>query len=217
MLILQYGYDILHYNQVEDSQMVMTKEEAEPLLRSYQSVFREIVSTAWKEYISIFSEDIRCDTDPRTRASFVFDRMVKHARRLFDGKKGVRIDNQGDIFLVVLYEKLAIRFKKLNKDKRSRNYPTQQTIDFYEQLGLPNMPTKATRLVVGYQLNNLETEIEAILIVCPNGSGNAWYIELGSASMADIVEMPKDQTERKAFVRARIKEQKAEGMNDKGH
>jgi len=40
---------------------------------------------------------------------------------------------------------------------------------------------KSTRVVTGYKLNELQTAIEQIAVICPNGNKLEWVIEIPDA------------------------------------
>lgn len=169
---------------------MLSHAEAETILDPYKGLLREVVDSAWRDYCSLRNNIPHVFT-PRTRASIIHDFMVSHARNKLAGIKGVRLLDVGGLFLVEINEKILIRFKKLNDDKMPNNIPTQQALDFMEQLELPGMP-HIIRLVVGYELNKLQTGIQAISVTCPRGTKKEWHFELEGVvtEVADIVELP---------------------------
>ena len=69
---------------------------------------------------------------------------------------------------------VVIRFKKMDEDGRSRNYPTRQARDFDAQLELPGLPPKPDRLTVGYLLDETGTEFVICQIARPDGREALW-------------------------------------------
>lgn len=108
--------------------------------------------------------------------------MVAFAKRFFDGIEGIRISQKRGLTTINIRDHLLARFKKLDKNKHSRNLPTQQSFLFKAQLELPGIPSKLTHLDVGYVLNDLQTGIDGVYITCPYGKGLAWLINLDNSS-----------------------------------
>lgn len=169
--------------------MVISENAARTILDPYMVRLRECITLAWENYEYQYGLMRHIHT-PRTRANIVHDHMVYHARRLFEGDTNVSMSEVKGLFLVEIGGQLLVRFKKLDEDKRHHNYPTPYNLEFWGQLDLPGIP-HVTRLVAGYELNNLQTDINAIYITCPNGSCNAWHFELESKMpQAEVDEFP---------------------------
>lgn len=185
--------------------MAISEAEAKIILDPYKTRLRECVTHAWKDYESQYGPMRHIHT-PRTRANIVHDHMVHHAKRLFESDTDVSMYEVKGLFLVEIGGQLHVRFKKLDEDKRHHNYPTPQNLEFWEQLFLPGMP-HLIRLVAGYELNDLQTDINAVYITCPNGSCNAWYFELeNEIAQAEIVELPVLITTNEVSERVSVKE-----------
>jgi hypothetical protein len=117
---------------------------------------------------------------------------LQRVRAYFGKIDGITfIENRGWT-LVGVDGRVLLRFKKLGKDKRSSNYPTAQQQKFAFQFELPGFPPEAARLTVGYQLNNLQTEIERILVTYPNGKQLHWDFEvLPQTSERTVIKLPQ--------------------------
>lgn len=118
------------------------------------------------------------------------DLMVKHARTAFEPLHYARCLDQGGLFLVLLYGRIAIRFKKLDEEFRASSIPTQQSLGFErQQTELPGVKTLMT-LQAGYQLNATHTDIASLCLACPNGHGNHWILPLNIAAGCNVVDLP---------------------------
>lgn len=128
---------------------------------------------------------------PGTRAGIVHDYTVARAARLCSANPNARLEEIRQLYVLVLEQKIAIRFKKLDEELHSRNQPTQQVKDFRSQLQLDGIEAPHN-LEAGYVLDKLEKSIRDVHIVCPNGSGIFWDIELSdqtvTTKVADIFE-----------------------------
>jgi hypothetical protein len=130
----------------------------------------------------------------RTRAAFLHDRILVHIRRQFDGEKGVSfVRGRGGLTLLALQHRFLIRFKKLRRDLRTSNIPTQQSLAFARQQTLPGIPA-LTHLNAGYVLNRMQTNIESTHITCPNGKQVAWALPMGGNEAAVVEFAPRDTT-----------------------
>jgi hypothetical protein len=116
---------------------------------------------------------LRAPLDARARASFIYRHTVAEARRLLHGIPGVLLADNRNFLTVHFGDEFIVRFKKLDRRGRSRNFPTQTQKLFALQAQMFGLGT-ATRTTVGYQLDELEKSIHDIRVVCPNGNQTAW-------------------------------------------
>ncbi len=107
---------------------------------------------------------------PRAQATCIYDHMVAEAIRRFDGKHGVRMIEINGLKLWVFGDHTAVRFKKMDEDGKSRNYPTKQAKAFDRMEQLDGLPPVPTRVSVGYVLDPSGTQVQRVQIARPNGS-----------------------------------------------
>jgi hypothetical protein len=115
--------------------------------------FDDIVRSANSRYRTYQTKDL-IEHDIRAQAACTYCHMLADADRRFDGRPGVRaFDIRG--LKIWFFEKsnAVIRFKKMDEDGRSRNYPTKQAKDFDAQKELPGLPLPPVRLTAGYLLD----------------------------------------------------------------
>jgi hypothetical protein len=106
----------------------------------------------------------------RAQATCIYDHMVAEAERRFGQRSGVRpIDVRG-LKLWVFDQHTVVRFKKMDEDGSTANYPTRQAKDFDLNRELDGVPPKPIRVAVGYWLDPTSTRIERVQIARPNGS-----------------------------------------------
>lgn len=140
------------------------------LLGSFDALTREAHSV-YRSY----APEILIEHDIRAQATCTYTHMVAAADRRFADHTGIRpLDIRG--LKVWLFESasVVVRFKKMDEDGRSRNYPTRQARDFDRQLELPGLPPKPLRLTVGYLLDDTATEFVRCQIARPDGRRTLW-------------------------------------------
>lgn len=176
--------------------MALSAQAAREILKPYEREVKECIVSAWDEYGKI---PFRHKLTPRTRANVVHDFMVDNARKL-EYRPGIRIHEINGLFIICIKDKLFIRFKKLDEDKLSHSIQTQQTLEFLGQEELPRFPV--ARLIAGYELNSLQTDLKAVTITYPSGSRNAWHYDLDSETTVTQVnpEAAVDETETNRFL-----------------
>lgn len=105
----------------------------------------------------------------RAEATCIYDHMVAEAERRFDQRDGIRpLDIRG-LKLWVVGEHTVIRFKKMDEDGTTSNYPTRQARDFDQNLELEGVPPQPIRVSVGYLLDATAKQIERVQVARPNG------------------------------------------------
>jgi hypothetical protein len=113
--------------------------------------------------------------DVRAQATCTYTHMVASADRRLLIRDGVRIlDIRGLKLWLLEHAGVVIRFKKMDEDGRSRNYPTKQAKAFDAQLELPGLPPKPVRLTAGYVLDRTGTEFVRSQIARPSGREALW-------------------------------------------
>ncbi len=158
---------------------LISQPDAMDILKPHIGALRAIPLDAWAEYHSEIPEKLLVAFCSRTRASAVHNLMVKNAAEYAAiSMNGVRPFERQKMVGITVDGRLAIRFKKLDEESLSRNQPSQQVQDFRNQQSLDGIDA-VHNLELGYVLNEEETEILEIRIVCPSGGGVHWWTALG--------------------------------------
>ncbi|KCZ83111.1 hypothetical protein HAD_15527 [Hyphomonas adhaerens MHS-3] len=121
-----------------------------------------------------YPADIRIEHDARAAASCIYTHMVTIAEEQLTPAQGVNFKSIRGLKVWIIGEKATIRFKKMDEEGRSRNYPTKQIRAFDRQMPLPGIPHPALNLVVGYLPNALGTEVERVQVARPSGKSVDW-------------------------------------------
>lgn len=165
---------------------LVTEQEAITHLRQHLAGVWGIVKGGWDDYLSMYSEAVRVIHDSTTRANIIHAHQIERASRYAQSVHDVRLADLSKLKVLVIDGKFAIRFKKFDDELRSANHPTRQVVDFRAQEQLAGLPP-TYNLEAGYLLNQLETEIHSIYLVCPNRNGNYWAAELCGESATQTI------------------------------
>lgn len=136
----------------------------DPLFDDINAICRE-AHALYQSYPS----NIRVEHDRRAEASCIYAHMVAGAERRITGQSGVAALDIKGLKLWVVGGVAAVRFKKMDEDGRSRNYPTKQTQAYDKQEQLPGLPAPPLNLVAGYLLDATGTEVIRVQVARPSG------------------------------------------------
>jgi|CXWL01.1.fsa_nt_gi hypothetical protein len=117
---------------------------------------------------------LRLEHSKRTQANCIYDHIAEEASRRFDGMQHVKAIEIRQLKLWLIGDHTAIRWKKMDEDGKTRNYPTKQARFFDRNLPLLGLPPEPTRITVGYFLNPTATDVGRIQIARPNGRLVDW-------------------------------------------
>lgn len=167
-----------------------TKEQAQKDFGEDMPEFVDSVRTAWGRYLKDHAE-FRHAYEKRTQANIVHDYITTELSARFADHPSwyPRRIRRHRLFLLDFADLYSMKVKKLDGRLTSRNVVTQLVLNFMHQAQahLPGMDGP-TSLLLGYQLNAAETEIDAVWITCPDGSRRHWEWELTRG--AQIVDFP---------------------------
>jgi hypothetical protein len=135
----------------------------------------QIARAAHGRYFS-YDPAVLVELGPRARAACTYDHMVAEAERRWIDRDGVIQDELKGLKFWIIGPSTAcalLRFKKMDEDGRSRNYPTKQAKDYDRQAWLPGLPDPAVRLTAGYLLDPANQFIRAP-VAKPRGKFVEW-------------------------------------------
>ena len=154
----------------------MTQWTQEDAMSALDPHFDEIdtISRGGLEFYRQYPPNILIEHDNRAAANNIYAHMVAIADRILTDKPGVVFKNIRGLKVWILGERATIRFKRMDEDGRSRNYPTKQARDFDKQLPLPGIPLPPLNLVVGYLADPTGTMVERVQVAKPAGRAIDW-------------------------------------------
>lgn len=154
------------------SMAVPNREVVQWSLSRLEAQLQSIVMQAWQDWLE--SPESARLVYSRTRASFVWDRMVALAKDRLLTLPGVACYEKDETVSFAVDDTVLFRFKKGDARGMSRNYPTQTALTFHDpQQVFPGFP-ELVRVDVVYVLNQLETRVERVLVVARNGGRKLW-------------------------------------------
>lgn len=152
----------------------ITAIDAHQIVRPYIDDFVCIVDAAWTDWRqgAIASQM----QHKRVRANFVWNQLIAHAKRRFDGNSKIRVATLRSWDGVLVDGKVFVRMKKGTHELLSRNYPTQAALAFHDQI--QDLFGGIVRLELLYVLDEAEVDIERIALVQRHKTSVAWVIDL---------------------------------------
>lgn len=132
-----------------------------------------------------YSPEVLVELDTRAAAACIYAHMVAEADRRWIGRRGIKpIDVRG-LKVWLISDIVVLRWKKMDEDGRSRNYPTKQAQDFDRGKPLPGLPPPAIRITAGYLLDPPKTGYERTQIAKPRGSKIEWCVAIVPATVSE--------------------------------
>lgn len=175
---------------------LISQAEAERRLKPFAQSLYGVPRNAWDIYHRLTPAALLLHYKATARATSVHDLMVAEAAKLVSENDEIKafecLTMRG-----IIIDGMAIRFKKLDEQSRSRNNVTGQVERFRQQIPLQGFDA-LHNLELGYVLNHDETDISEIRIACPNNRGVFWAMRLndggGEMIIADLFDpiAPRD-------------------------
>jgi hypothetical protein len=152
----------------------LSEAEAKLLLEPYMQDLCAPVYAAWRRWEELTPQD-RQPLTPRTRANWIFDQTVAHAKGTLDRPPVLTLTEQPGFLVVTVRDRVAVRYKKLDEELGISGIRTGQFRLWGSQTPLEGMEP-LTHLVVGYQVSDLG-KLDGVMIVCSKGRQVVWHLE----------------------------------------
>ncbi|MBX9661583.1 MAG: hypothetical protein K2X00_23745 [Nitrospiraceae bacterium] len=154
---------------------IISRDQADQIIRPYFPDFAQVIESAWRDWrTGGIAHQLQ---HKRVRANYVWNQLLSHAKRQFDGQPSVRVENMRSWDGVLIDDKIFIRMKKGTQELLSRNYPTQAALAFHDQ-GQDLFGGGIARLELLYILDDAEVEIERMVLVQRHKKSIAWAIDI---------------------------------------
>jgi hypothetical protein len=163
-------------------------EGLDPLLEDLDQIVRSGFST-YRKYDPLHL----IEHTPSASALNIYCHMVAEAERRFVGRAGVIPLNVPGLKTWAVGQRAVIRFKKMDEDGHTRNYPTKQAKDFDFGKDIIGLPPKAARMSIGYLQNAAATEVKRVQIARPHGKRVEWCVAVfeGDHRWQDVTKQRK--------------------------
>ncbi len=176
------------------------------LLDGLEDDVLEIVHGAWDDWMAAGLQVLF----PRSRAVLMHDFVVRHAMAKWGERADIHFVERDETVKFLIRQLLLLRFKKANGNGLGSNITTQAVLAFTDpQLLLPGIPD-VQKIEVLYELSDLETKIDRVVVVARDGDRKLWEYEIEDRrGLAPVVPLPPRAPTQPAapVVRLRRKDQ----------
>ncbi|MDT8068442.1 MAG: hypothetical protein ROO76_09790 [Terriglobia bacterium] len=168
---------------------ILTEAEAKALLKPYFPTIKKCIDDAWDEWLAL---DKRHRFDKRARAAFLHSMITHNALAAFAKHEDAKTVPGNGTFWLYIGDHIKSRFKKLDRNRRYRNYPTNTQLKLEIQGNIPGV-LPGTYLTLGYLLDPLEQKVAHHLVTLQIRKKILYAIdidaELASATVP-VVQIP---------------------------
>lgn len=188
------------------------RAEVEQLLSPFHDALYSFVAEAWSEWME--TQSVIQPVSARSRANVVWDFIVRRAQEAFENDPRVAVIPQAQTCYFLVGDRVVLRFKKGDQQGLSRNYPTQQALNYHEpeqDLFGPGL----SRVEVVYVLNATETALSSVQVVARERERIEWTYELQPAGSATVVEVPAPRAGSRGPI-VRLRDSGSAGENESG-
>lgn len=161
------------------------------ILAPYAPTLAQIPRAAWDRFLQI--PDRLALSDPSPRATIVNAYMIDEANAALLSLPNVLPVPNHRSTVYLIEDQIVVRFKYIDDDRLSKNYPTRRALDFNNPQGsLRGIPASAVRVDIGYQLNDVATLIDSVLVVRRSKKKVQFSFSLDSSPA--VIAMPEQFT-----------------------
>ena len=186
--------------------MVPNESAVRAVLKPYHAIFADASRAAMKQWLEIPPAQRAALDHPRAFANVVWSLFRNEAQVRFSGLPGVTLTHKYNTFGIVVKDQLMLRFKRVNPEGLSRNFPTQTSLKFYAQFDLPGIPAACPRAEIGWREDDVRLGLAELSIVMRTGKHLAWrysILEEGGTAVLAIPTKAPTVGPRKSRVRGK--------------
>ncbi len=156
-------------NQKRDQQEVMA------VLEPYFARISGLYAAAVKLYNEGTSAQARAEHDNRAALSAIYRHTWVGYQREFLEEKGFHFLTVRGLNVLNIRDKVVLRPKRVDANGVHTNSKTNQQRNFDSQQPLPGIPSEASRVVVGYELDPAFSVVERMIVRSPS---NRWAAQV---------------------------------------
>ncbi|HTE24945.1 hypothetical protein [Flavitalea sp.] len=190
---------------------ILQFEDANEILKPYYSALIKCLDKSFADcnaMSNFFSTQNPAHFKPRTKGSFIADRLKIHLGNQFDADSNIRFVEIKGALAVVIQEKLVVRFNKIDQRLRmSINRRTKSSKRYLNQIPMEGLEDM-TYVWGGYMPDKIWSTINGYYLTCYNGNLN-WHYDMGkNSSLQQLsIEIPQDKAAK------RVKPKTRQGSN----
>lgn len=160
------------------------------VLRPHLRALHEIIAGGHDDYERFYAVEAKLAHDPSAKAHNVnrhmLDRALKYAAA---NPKLVHPFESQRLRGIIINQLVAIIFKKLDHELRSKNHVSKQIWNYKCQQEIADIPA-ALKLIAGYRENDETGEIIGIWVTRPSGNLNRWELLVSEGEAKQIGSLP---------------------------
>jgi len=152
----------------------------------------EVLAPHFSDITNIYEAAVRLyndDTTPRARAEHdsraALSAIYRHAwmgyQRELGELPGFHFLKVNGLHVLNIRDQVVLRAKRVDANGLHVNNQTLQQRRFDRQKPIPGLPTEATRVVVGYQLDPAFSIVERVIVRCPRSQWAAQVVVMDDA------------------------------------
>jgi hypothetical protein len=184
---------------------------AGPILKDLYGVLDESVTFYFSEE---YSAAARADHTNTAVANCIYSHAEKRAAALAATIPGLVLLDKRSLKVANYKDQALFRFKRVKANGKHSNYQTKQQQDYDDQKPFDDFPAEATRLTVGYELDEAGASLKRIMIARPIGRNIFWTSQVvmeDEARWEDITPRRFATTEAIDFDADRVRERRRGG------
>ncbi len=158
------------------------REEVKANLLPYAQKLYECISEGHSDYVKYDSERGHIHSET-TKANLINNYIMHRVKRMPVEDSTIRMLSHKKMDLLIISDTIAIRFKRLDEQFKSKNVKTKNVKNFRSHK-LDIEGSSLFPLDAGYRLNTFRTDIEEIYFVCPEGDSNRWRLSAADLSVS---------------------------------
>jgi hypothetical protein len=146
----------------------VSEQAVKDLLHPYEQDIRDAIEYGIEQLRRLLTTEPYLATDASARAKIVNSAACHQLKLKWVNQDGIRRLTSTPHLAFVIYETIVLRLKNIDKQGRSRNYPTERHIRYMQQAQLDDMPPELPRVTAGYLVDTFKTTIADVRIILPS-------------------------------------------------
>ncbi|NHA68770.1 hypothetical protein [Phycicoccus flavus] len=189
----------------------LSRSEVHSIVTPHMSALESAFHRAWGRWQGLVSDPRHASAtiSARSRASLLSDFIALEVTAEFRGKSAARLRKRHGVLLLILDDRVVLRFKKFRDAAlNTSDNRTQATLAFDEQaLVSAGDLQPITHLVAGYRLDGLALELDRLAITCRVDGAHHWEpIDITPAPSRPSAVVPPNSAAPRARVKSARKE-----------